>query len=440
MLNDNLFGQTYDQISKAILGASSQNFQMIVAPIPFSFLTAGPGQMDPATYQILSQMPVWSPTATFGQDGTPLFSAYRQLLANVTFKVDVSKQADLQAQASQINDFQRQITQASADTTQAYNVSVNNGGAVFLAQFPTINDWLAGPGSTFTEKVKVLANTVKELADKYAGDLASLQGDASLAESLEACKKPAGQPSSGVSKAGWVAVPDSGGTLQWLPEFTLNKSPSDVRQDLARGTVGGFTTKLSSATSSSSMQHSWAGGSASRGVPFFSINMSGSWDKLDIDESDQSVDVEIGVASSMTDLVSPGVWYNAGFLKNLAQNKQGAGYQLASGWKATGGPPNAAFGKDGLVSAMVASLVLVSRPRVTITMSASTYQRNQQKIGACGGISIGPFSFGGSGGRETDFKRTTNGTTSYTFESTSTDPQIIGVSVGFPGGVGAPSA
>jgi len=436
MLNDDLFGQSYDQIQTAVFGKGSQFFQMIASPIPFSFGTPGPGQMDPSTYQILSQMPVWSPTGTFGQNGTTLFSAYRQLLANVTFKVDPSKQADLARQASQINDLQRQLTQAQADANQAYNVAKNNGGVVFAAQYPTISDWLKGPGSTYTTKITGLTSSVNQLNDKYSSDLAAMQGDMSLKESLAALKAPDGTPAGGASKPGWVAVPDSGGTLQWQPEFVLTKSPADVVRDLSQGTVGSFRVQLSSAISSQSMKHSWAGADASYERVFFAVNVGGSWDKLDIDDNDQSVEVDISVVSSITDLVTPGVWFNGGFLKNLAQNQGAAGYSLASGWNVSGAKP-AAFGQDGLVSTMVASLVLVYKPSVTVKMSASAFKRNQQKITANAGLRIGPFSFGGQGGHESDYKLTTSGGTSFTAESTSPDPQIIGIAVGFPG-IGKP--
>lgn len=151
MLNDNLFSQTYDQIMQQV-GANIQYFQMIASTIPFGFPTAGPGQMDPSVYQIVSQMPVWSAVGTYSQDGTTLFSAYRQLLANVTFKVDPGKQADLARQASQINEQQRQIDAALTNQTQAYNVAAANGGAVFAAQYPTINDWLACPAARTPSK------------------------------------------------------------------------------------------------------------------------------------------------------------------------------------------------------------------------------------------------------------------------------------------------
>jgi hypothetical protein len=437
MLNDNLFGQTYNQIQKAVFGETAQNFQMIVAPIAFTFQTAGLGQMDPATYQLVSQMPVWSPVATFGQNGTTLFSAYRQLLANVTFKVDDSKAKDLAQQASQINGLQRQLSEEQANTTQAYNVAKANGGDVFIAMYPTIKDWLGGPGSTYVTKINTLTKSINELSDKYANDLASMQGDSSLSESLKATQIPTEAPASGTNRRGWILVADSGGKLQWQPEFVVTKTPDQVRQDLAGGSVGGFKVNLDGSSNQGSEVHSFADAKAGYESLFFSIGGEGGWDKLDINNDEKNVHVEISVESSMTNVVTPGVWFNGGFLKNLAQNRAGAGYQLVNGWSVTG-KSNAAFGENGLLSTMVAALVLVTKPSVTVSLSEAAFKRNYEKIKASGGLRIGPFTFGGKGGHESDYTLTTNGSTSFTASSTSSDPLIIGIAVGFPG-IGSPS-
>jgi hypothetical protein len=67
-------------------------------------------------------------------------------------------------------------------------------------------------------------------------------------------------------------------------------------------------------------------------------------------------------------------------------------------------------------------------------MSSSTYQQNYQKFEASGGFRIGPFSFGGSGGHESEYIHSTSGTNTFEGESTSDNPLIIGVIVAFPGG------
>lgn len=434
MLNDDLFGQSYTAIQKAVFSNTAANFQMLGAPIAYNFMPAGPNQIDPQTYQIVSQMPVWSALGDFSNNGTTLFSAYRQLLSNVTFKVDPSRQADLQQQQAQINNLQSQLLQAQANATQAYNVAKANGGDLFLAMYPTISAWLSGPGAVYVNQIQELTTAVNKLNNKYANDLADiLGGNQSLHNALMAIQVPDGTPSSGVAKAGWIAVADSGGVLRWQPEFVISQSPSDVQRTLSQGTIGAFSVSLTSASSSSSLSQSWAGGSASYGGFFWRVGGSGGWEKLDIADDDKSVQVQISVKSSMLVPVNPGVWYDGGFLRNLALNNSASGYQLASGWTATGTGSSVAFGKNGLVSTDVAALVVVYQPSVEVTFSQSTYQRNYQKIQASAGLSIGPFSFGGSGGSVKNYTLSTNGSTTFKASSTSTYPLLIGVGVGFPG-------
>lgn len=435
MLNQNLFGQSYSQIQKAVFGETAANFQMLGAPMTYDFVPAGPGQMDPKTYQVVSQMPVWSALGDFSQDGTTLFSAYSQLLSHVTFKVDPGKAADLKQQQAQLTDIQNQLQQAQTNTTQAYNVAVANGGAVFKAMYPTIQDWLNGPGSTYKNEIDKLTAVNIKLFNAYSNDLADvLHGDQSLHDAMVAIQVPEGSPAGGVSpKPGWVAVADSGGVLRWQPEFAVQKSATEVQQALSQGSVGGFSVALDAAKTSTALSKTWAGGSTSFGSFFWRVSASGGWEAMDVSQDEQGVKVQISVKSSMQVPVDPGVWYNGGFLRNLALNDSGGGYQLASGWKPTGTGSNVAFGKDGLVRSDIAALVVVYQPSVEVTMSAATYQRNYQKIEAGGGLSIGPFSFGGHGGSVKDYKLSTNGSTTFTASSTSTYPLIIGIGVGFPG-------
>ncbi|TWB44509.1 hypothetical protein [Nitrospirillum pindoramense] len=438
MLNDNLFGQSYDQIKKAVYANQSANFQILGTPVAYNFSTPGPNQMDPGLYQFVSVMPVWSALGTFGQNGTTLFSAYRQLLSNVTFKIDPGKQADLAQQQSQLNGLYQQQTQVIANTTQAYNVQLANGGDLFKAMYPTIQAWLAGPGSTYQTQINGLTTSINTLSNKYTSDLAAiLGGDQTLQQAMNAIQTPSNTPAQGAPPPGWIAVPNSGGVLQWQPEFVVNPAPAQVTQTLSQGSLGGFTVTLDSSVTNNSLSQAWAGGNVSYGNSFFSVNAGGNWSSLNIDQSDTSVKVEISVKSSMLVTVTPGVWYDGGFLANLAQNTAGGGgYQLASTWSVAGNPPSA-FGQNGLVSTNVAQLVVVYQPSATVTMSQQTFQRNYQMFQGGGGISIGPFTFGGNGGSVKDYTLTTNGSTNFTATSTSTLPQIVGIGVGFPG-VGQP--
>jgi hypothetical protein len=148
-------------------------------------------------------------------------------------------------------------------------------------------------------------------------------------------------------------------------------------------------------------------------------------------ESDKNVKATISVQSSTTVEVTPGDWYDGGFMKDLATGG-GQGYTIASPYRATGGA-NALFGQGGLLSTRVSSLLVVYKPSFSITMSKSTYDKNVQKFNGSAGFRIGLFQFGGSGGNESTYTHSTSNGTTFTGESTSDYPLIIGVTVAFPG-------
>ena len=76
---------------------------------------------------------------------------------------------------------------------------------------------------------------------------------------------------------------------------------------------------------------------------------------------------------------------------------------------------------------------MVYKPSFDITMSSSTYEKHRQKFDAGGGIRIGPFHFGGSGGHESEYTHSSSTTNTFSGGSTSENPLILGYAVNFPG-------
>ena len=242
---------------------------------------------------------------------------------------------------------------------------------------------------------------------------------------------------SGRPGGGEPDLPGGDGILRWQPEWKVDTSGRDWRAALSQGSQGAFSIDLNSADSSEQFTHSFAKGSAGYDTFFWGVSGSGGWEKTDIFNQDSSVKVKITVQSSTRVAVNPGDWYPGGFLSELAKAQQGAtgqGYTIVSPWVAKGGPGSSSlFGQYGLAGTRVAELLVVYKPSFEITMSANTYQQNKQKFEASGGLRIGPFTFGGSGGHESEFTKNTSTANTFKGGSTSEDPQIIGIVVAFPG-------
>lgn len=433
MDNQNLFSQSYSEIVRNVLGEGTQYFQMLGKSVSFNWPVAPIGQLSREAYQFMSASPNFSPIGIFGGVGTStLFKNYKQIFGHVGFNESPEAQKQLKDLSNQVTELQNEITITWTNANTAYNTAKQNGGAVFAAKYPDIQTWLAGPGDVYTKEADGLQETVNGVLDQIA-TLNEAQMPTTLKEALDATKLPSGKPSDGNAPRGWTVVPNSAGNLEWQPVFNISATSRDWRQQLVDGSIGEKTIVLKADKSDSSIDKTWAGGNVGYGNPFWGVYAGGAWQRTNISESDKSVTATIKLKSSTVVNITPGEWFDGGFLKQLAiSGNKGQGYNILSPYTATGGE-HALFGKDGLCSTMVTGLVVAYKPSFSITMKSSTYKEYEQKIEAGGGFRIGPFSFGGSGGSYDQDIQTTGNTTVVTGGSTSDDPVIIGVTVGFPG-------
>lgn len=431
--NQNLFSQSYDQIVKNILGGGTQYAQMLGNPETFNWGVAPVGQLSPQAYQFMSAAPPYSAIGDFSGVGTStLFSNYKQVFAHVGFVTSPEIQQQIKNLSDQATKAQNEMTTATTNANTAYNTAKQNGGAIFQAQYPDISAWLKGPGETYLKQVE----TAKQQADSIFEQIQQLNEanqPTSLKEALDLVKLPAGKPSDGNPPRGWTVVPDGSGVLQWQPDFTIATDSQSWRDELTSGSIGATSITLDASKSDNSINKSWAGADVSYGNPFWGVYGSGGWEETNISQSDNSVTATVKLKASTLVKITPGAWYDGGFLKQMANaGSSGTGYTILPPYTATGGD-HALFGKDGICSTMVNGLIVVYQPSFSVDMASSTYKSYEQKIDASAGFRIGPFSFGGHGGHYQKDVKTTGNRTTFSGESTSTDPIIIGLTVGFPG-------
>lgn len=436
MSYEKLYTQTYHQIlAGALGGGDNQYFQMLGSPQSFTWPVAPSGQIASQAYQIVSRMPVWSEVGNFAAGSSTFFDAYRQVLNHVTIKVSPEKQQDLIDLKDRLTKAENELRAVEMQLNQAYQVEAQNGGAIFKARYPTVVAWLNSSPSAqqLVDKQQRSASAVTALQDQlFALQAAFAPSD--LADALAAIQLPSGNPVDSPAPRGWTKVMSGGGTLEFQPDWMIGTTGQDWRAKLSKGSIGAFTVQLDASKSDSSLSKAWAHGSAGYGTPFWGVHVKGSWEKLDISGSDASIQATIDVQSSTIVDVSPGAWYNGGFLRDLARGAGGSGYVIEAPWVARGeeGSPSL-FGRYGLLSTQVSGLVVVSKLSVSITMASSTFEQHEQAISASAGLRIGPFDIGGDGGYHIKHVKATSGKTTFTAETSSLDPVIIGVLVAFPG-------
>lgn len=437
-MNDNsMYNQIYNGVVQG-MQLGDVPFQLIGTPIDFVFPTPPTGQMAPSAYQIVSGMPQWSPVGSYSSKDAKFFDAVKSIFGHVTFKLSPEMQADQERLQSDCTAKSNAVTKANSDMNQAYLSSKQNGGLIFAAKYPDITTWLSNaPEAVAYNNAIANATQAYQRAIDMKLELEKAAMPSALQDAINAMQLPSGDPASVSAPPGWTVVPDGAGILRFQPAWTIGTSGSDWRAQLTQGTPGGFTIELSQADASTSISRSWAGGSAGYQTLFWGVDGGGGWEKTDIFNQDASVRVKITVQSSTRVPVTPGDWYPGGFLADLASSAQGPtgqGYTIVAPWMASGGKGSASlFGQFGIAGTRVAELVVAYKPSFEITMSANTYQQNKQKFEASGGIRIGPFSFGGHGGSESDYTKSTAKANTFSGGSTSEDPQIIGVIVAFPG-------
>lgn len=155
MDNQNLFSQSYDQITKQILGTGNNYFQMLGNPQSFNWPVAASGQLAPEAYQLMSAAPVYSPVATFGGVGTStLFDNYRQIFGHVGFNNSPEIEQQIKDLSDNVTAAQNEVTKTWTNANTAYLTAKQNGGVIFEAQYPSIAEWMAGPGSNYATEAE----------------------------------------------------------------------------------------------------------------------------------------------------------------------------------------------------------------------------------------------------------------------------------------------
>ena len=414
---DKLFGQTYQQILSSVLGGKG-NFQLIYPYLDWWWPTAPSGQIAPSALNLVNSIPQWSAIGQYSPSGSTLLNSYQQVLQHV----DPTIPPDIQQAVNNAHDLlvsaQNQYQNDMTARNHAWILATSNLPPGVPA--PEWTDWVVSSGwaGTLEKDSEEIAVRQRNYAQAFG------QESPELTQAINAATPP---ENANTLKDGWTTVDQGDGKLVSAPAFTMStKSGQDWINLLSQGGGNKVNIQVSQSKGSYDFSKSWAGGNVSFNRFFWGVYAGGSWQKWDIDQSDESVTANIELTTTLV-TVQPGIWFNGGYMKTL----KGQG-NFFSPWTATGGS-SPIFGKGGLLPLEIVGFVAGYQPSYEITMNSSTYKQNYEKYEASGGIRIGPFRFGGGGGHESNTIKKESSSTTFKGKSTATYPFILGILTSEPG-------
>jgi hypothetical protein len=162
----------------------------------------------------------------------------------------------------------------------------------------------------------------------------------------------------------------------------------------------------------------WAGGDSSVDSGFFSLFVNGSWEQQSWLATASSVSVSVNFEAWQALTIQDSGWFDRTFVTARAKGEYRQGWNKGN-----------FFGATGAMSAIKTQMYVAYKPSFEITTGTKFTSEQQEKIKASGGIRIGPFTIGGSGGRESTIKDKKVTDTGFSGTTDSELPFIFGVGI-----------
>jgi hypothetical protein len=395
--NDKAWSLLYKGIVDNI-GASPDSFQLVYPFISWNWPTQNRGYTGAAQFDFCSNIPQWSATGQSAFSGRTLHDAYFGFLQAIV--ANVSDPATENQIVQQRNKLTGAYNQYDTDLAQA-NLAYKSSGSSL-----SFTEWL---GSLEGQRWQGLLNT----------DLAQISQITDVLNSLLAKSKTPGLSDAMAASKNtdyYTKLVDNGlSSFPSVPAYSISQDPTSWLSNVqgGGGTPGKFSFSLSDA--SYSYQNTWAKGSVSVGSWFWQVYVNGSWQQ--ISEFSSSTDITVSVAFKAVDQIqiTAAPWYNGAFPRNHK-----------TGPFTNGFTPDSFWGEKGSFNLIKTGFFVAYQPNISIEVDQQTFNSFKSKWEVCGGIRVGPFSFGGGGGSSTDtFNKSTSGL-SFIVQSTSTTPVIFG--------------
>ncbi|WP_417424730.1 hypothetical protein [Hoeflea sp.] len=409
-VNDKSWNHLYGAMVDG-LNISPNNFQLIYPFTTWDWKVVSLGYTSAAQWDFCSAVPQFSATGQYTSAGTAFNDTYGQMLNVVSaattdpkLKADIEQARNmLQLAANNHDTIYRQATDAYKTETGGTNT-------------PPFTEWLGSTGGrSWQAQLDSAWQNVQSQQNVY---------NQLLSETTTPGLKDA-QDRNG-NKDYYTKLEDPAlSAFPLVPGYSLSMDATTWLNKVQSGT-GGSSGSIGFSNSQSQYDYkkTWAGGSASVGTFFWSVNVGGSWERVDEFASDSSLKVDVSFKAWDQISIQAAPWYNGGFVKSVQNGPFIRGFSPYgdSGSKAVWGP-------DGIMSVQKVGMLVCYKPSFTITVSQSTFQAFSERWEVSAGLRIGPFSFSGGGGSSSSGWKADSATKTFTGESTAETALIMGASI-----------
>lgn len=409
-VNDKAWNHLYGAIVDG-LGVSPQNFQLVYPFTTWDWPIANSGYTTAAQWDFCAEVPQFSATGQYTSAGTAFNDSYTTMLNLVSAATSDPR---LQAQIEQA----RNMHQIAANN---YNTIYAQAQAAYIkatggTNNPVFDLWLGSMGGKAWQSQLDSAGKNMDSQQAVLNELISETATPGLTDALSRSN----------NKDYYTQFQDSSlSSFPLVPAYSLSMDATTWMSKVLSGT-GGSSGSIGFSNSQSDYDYSktWAKGSTSVGNFFWSVNVGGSWERIDEFASDSSLKVSINFKAWDQISIQAGRWYNGSFVSSIANGPFVRGYTPYGD-----GGSQAVWGPKGIMTVQKVGMVVCYKPSFSITVSSSTFQSFSEKWQVCGGLRIGPFDFSGGGGSASSGWHADAASKTFSGTSTAETALIMGVNV-----------
>lgn len=409
-VNDKAWNHLYGAIIDG-LGVLPGNFQLIYPFTTWDWPVVPIGFTSAAQWDFCSAVPQFSATGQYTSAGTAFNDAYGAMLNVVKAATSDPKLAAEIAEARNM----LQLAANNYDTIylqskQAYQSETGGSNT------PPFTEWLGTFGGKSWKSQLESASLNVDSAQRVYNQLLSETTTPGLQDAQ----------ARNLNKDYYTKVQDPGlSTFPAVPGYSLGMDATTWLNKVKAGT-GGSSGEIGFSNSHSEYDYkkTWAGGSTSVGAFFWSVNVGGSWERIDEFASDNSLKVAVKFQAWDQISIQAARWYNGAFVTGVRNGPFIRGYSPYGG-----DPDKAVWGKDGIMSIQKVGMLVCYKPSFAITVSDSTFKSFSEKWNVSAGLRIGPFSFGGGGGSASSGWKADSATKTFIGTSTAETALIMGTNI-----------